>query len=355
MTTANLLYAVETEILSSIASALGHGAIGTAEWQADRLARMGVISKRALVLVSAYRAKVDAGTASEIEKAALDAVLAIDAKAFVARAKGASIKKLLGAINDPLIKANIEAWQSSARSQMNLAMAQMALNAGRVYSDIVSKTTLAVLTGAVDGHKALVQSIHEWSAQGIPSIVDKAGRRWTSEAYVNAVLRSNASRVANEVSLKRAEEYETDLVEVSSHPGSRPTHYDYQGQVFSRSGNSQKYPPLAETGWGDAGGIGGVNCGHILYPFWDGVSIARGPTQTEAENELLYQTSQDQRALERGIRSAKRELTVMEALGDKNGIWEAKQLIRDRQSEMRGFIEETGRTRRSGREQVYEL
>jgi hypothetical protein len=93
---------------------------------------------------------------------------------------------------------------------------------------------------------------------------------------------------------------------------------------------------------------------HILYPFWEGVSIQRGPTQTAEENELLYQTVQNQRALERAIRSAKRELAVVEKTGDKNAIWEAKQTIRDRQQEMRDFIDETGRTRQYGREQIYE-
>jgi hypothetical protein len=354
MTIAELLYSIETEIIVSIAKELKGGAIGTAEWQADRLARMGAISRRAAALISAYRQRVEEGTAQGIELSAIQATLKADARALAAKRSGALVKELPNAIVDPNILATIQAWQGSARSQMNLAMAQLAQNAGRVYSDIVSKTTLSVLTGAKSGTDALRQTIEEWSAKGVPSIVDRAGRQWTSEAYVNAVLRSNASRVASEVSLRRAEEYETDLVEVSSHPGSRPTHYEYQGQIFSRSGTSTKYPPLAETGWGDAAGVGGVNCGHILYPFWEGVSIAREPSMSESENETLYETSQEQRGLERNIRSAKRDLAVMEALGDKNGIFDAKATIREAQAAMRGFVEDTGRTRRREREQVYD-
>jgi hypothetical protein len=177
--------------------------------------------------------------------------------------------------------------------------------------------------------------------------------QWTSEAYVNAVLRSNASRAANESALARSEEYETDLVEVSSHPGSRPSHFGFQGNIYSRSGTSDKYPPLDSTGYGSAGGIGGVNCGHILYPFWEGVSIARGPTQTKEESTALYEESQNQRALERAIRSAKRELSVVEKTGDADAIKQAKQTIRDRQSEMRDFIGETGRSRLYPREGIY--
>ena len=354
MNPSELLYAVETEILKSIVSSLGRGAVGTSEWQADRLRRLGIITEKSSQMVAAYRARVLAGFDDEVERAAIEAALEVDARAAQAAKAGADVKDLLAAVKDPTLRATIATWQASARDQANLAMAQLAQNSGRVYSDIVSKTALSVVTGATDGHKALVQTIREWSAQGIPSIVDKAGRQWTSEAYVNAVLRSNTSRAANESALARAEEYETDLVEVSSHPGSRPSHYDYQGKVYSRSGTNQNYPALAETGYGDPAGIGGVNCGHILYPFWEGVSIERGPTQTKAENEALYAESQNQRALERSIRSAKRELSVMESLGDADGIKAAKQTIRDRQAQMREFIDETGRTRRPGREAIYD-
>ena len=354
MTPADLLYAAETEILKSIVSSLGRGAVGTAEWSADRLRRLGVITEKSSEMVAAYRARVLAGFDDEVERAAVEAALEVDARAAQAAKAGADVKDLLAAVKDPTLRATIATWQASARDQANLAMAQLAQNAGTVYSDIVSKTALSVVTGATDGHKALVQTIREWSAQGIPSIVDKAGRQWTSEAYVNAVLRSNTSRAANESALARSEEYGTDLVEVSSHPGSRPSHYDYQGKVYSRSGTNPNYPALSETGYGTAAGISGVNCSHQIQPHWEGVSIARGPTQTKAENDALYAESQNQRALERSIRSAKRELSVMESLGDADGIASAKATVRDRQAQMRVFIDETGRTRRPGREAIYD-
>ena len=358
MTPADLLYAAETEILKSIVSSLGRGAVGTAEWSADRLRRLGVITEKSSEMVAAYRARVLAGFDDEVERAAVEAALEVDARAAQAAKAGADVKDLLAAVKDPTLRATIATWQASARSQANLAMAQLAQNAGTVYSDIISKTALSVVTGATDGHKALVQTIREWSAQGIPSIVDKAGRQWTSEAYVNAVLRSNTSRAANESALARSEEYGTDLVEVSSHPGSRPSHFGFQGNVYSRSGTNPNYPSLDSTGYGDAAGIGGVNCGHILYPFWEGVSIERGPTQTAAENEALYVESQNQRALERSIRSAKRELSVAEKTSDPAArdelIAGAKQKIRDRQAQMREFIDETSRTRRYGREAIYD-
>lgn len=354
VTASDILYAVETEILRSIASALSRGAIGTAEWKADRLARMGVISRKAAELVGDYVESVHSGVASDVAESAMKAALEVDAKAFAAKKAGGDVKDLIDAVSDPVLKATIRKWQQSAQNQANLAMAKLAENAGTVYRDIVNRTTLSVVTGATDGRKALVQTIREWSEQGVPSIVDKAGRQWTTEAYVNAVIRSNTSRAANESALARGAEYETDLVEVSSHPGSRPSHYDFQGQVFSRSGTHPKYPPLSNTEYGEPGGIGSINCSHILYPFWEGVSIAREPAQSEAQNEAMYAESQNQRALERSTRSAKRELSVVQETGDMQAINEARQTVRDRQREMREFLDDTGRTRQYSREQVYD-
>lgn len=45
-----------------------------------------------------------------------------------------------------------------------------------------------------------------------------------------------------------------------------------QGQVFSRSGHSRKYPPFERTGYGTGAGLCGWNCRHSFYPFFEGLS-----------------------------------------------------------------------------------
>ena len=71
-------------------------------------------------------------------------------------------------------------------------------------------------------------------------------------------------------------------------------------------------------------------------------------------NQRAYLESQKQRYLERHIRAAKRALSVWEAKGDAKNADLARQTVRDRQKTMRDFIAGTGRTRRGGREQVYD-
>jgi len=61
----------------------------------------------------------------------------------------------------------------------------------------------------------------EWAQKGVPALIDKAGRQWSTEAYVGMVTRTMSNNIANEMQDERMNEYGVDLVEVSSHDGAR--------------------------------------------------------------------------------------------------------------------------------------
>lgn len=74
-----------------------------------------------------------------------------------------------------------------------------------------------------------------------------------------------------------------DLVEVTAHAGARPEHQLWQGKVYSRSGTSKKYPGLKEaTGYGTGPGLGGWNCRHSFFPYFEDIS-ERAYTDKELE------------------------------------------------------------------------
>jgi len=358
MNPVDLLYEAESEILSSIARLLKAGNIASAEWKMDRLQKLGGLTDHAAAVIRNYRDAIQAGALSQVEQAAMDALLESDKVFDAAKRAGATVANPLPFDADPAMQAMVKVWQNSARDQMNLAMAVMLQNSGQLYVDTINRTTAEVLSGAMTGREALVKSVREWAAQGIPSIVDKSGRQWTTEAYANTVIRSNTRRVTTEIQMERSREYGADLIEVSAHAGARPLCEPYQGRIYSLSGQSEKYPPFSETSYGEPAGLFGINCGHVQYPFFEGVSRETySPTATDAEkaeNDRIYKESQKQRAIERSIRDAKREVKVFEALGDGGALDQAKALVRDRQAVMREFIDDTGRTRQRGREQVYD-
>lgn len=95
-----------------------------------------------------------------------------------------------------------------------------------------------------------------------------------------------------------------------------------------------------------------VNCGHVFYPYIDGISKQKYKPYDKKKNSESYILSQEQRHLERNIRHAKREYEMMKAMGNEDGMRNAKALINQRQLQMREFISETGRGRKRDREQI---
>ena len=358
MSPVELLYEAENEILTAIARLLGRGSIASAEWKLDRLSKVGGLTDEAAAIIRRYRDAITNGALTEVEQAAMEQLAKSDKVFDAAKRAGATIASPLPADADSAIQTIIRIWQNSARDQMNLAMANLAINAGQLYADTINRTTALVLSGGTTGHEALVQTVREWAGNGIPAIVDRAGRQWSSEAYANMVIRTNVGRVSREVQFERSKEYGADLIEVSSHAGARPLCAPYQGRIYSLSGQSEEYPPFSSTSYGEPAGLFGINCGHFAYTYFPGISRQDyQPDETEeqkAENERVYKESQKQRAIERSIREAKRQAQVFDALGDRKAAAQARALISDRQAAMRAFIDETGRTRQRAREQIYD-
>lgn len=238
--------------------------------------------------------------------------------------------------------------------KFNMINSKVFYHVGDVYTDIITKASVEAMTGNVTIHQAMVNAVREVTRKGIPALITSDNRRLSLEGHIPTVLRAVRKNVIVDVESKMFDEYDIDLVEISSHLGSRPSHAPFQGRIFSRSGKSNKYPPLSITGYGAIDGlITGINCRHHMYPFVEGVSVKRYEPYDIKENTKAYKEQQQQRSLERAIRQAKKEKEVMMSAGasDKD-IQKANELIRKRQKAMRLFIKKTGRTRNRERERI---
>lgn len=353
--------AIEEEILINIAKLLakGKGLLDVTDdgesfqrWQTEKLAQLNSLTQANLITIAKYSGlSIDAITEA-LSTAGYEAVSEHEADLSEAAEKGLLIKP--PKVDESLaLEGVLLAYQRQARETFNLVNTTMLDQSQQAYLDILNETTAKVLTGTKTPRQALSETASRWADHGVPSLIDKADRKWSTEAYVSMVTRSMSNSVANEMQLARMDEYGADLIEISSHSGARPKCAAYQGRIFSRSGNHSKYRPLNSTSYGEPDGLRGINCRHIFYPFIEGFSKRTYKPYPAAENKKVYEESQKQRHLERNVRKAKRELAMMEALGDAEGIDKAKKKIRDRQKVMREFINETGRTRRYEREKAY--
>ncbi|MDR3256746.1 MAG: phage minor capsid protein [Endomicrobium sp.] len=124
-------------------------------------------------------------------------------------------------------------------------------------------------SGAFSAEQAIGNAVDSLTREGIHTIEYASGRNIMIEAGVRRAVVSGINRTACEVSLQRAEELGVDLVKTMEHLGARSEHALWQRQVFSLSGNGKYSDFYEETGCGEVDGLGGVNCRHSFYPFFE--------------------------------------------------------------------------------------
>lgn len=222
------------------------------------------------------------------------------------------------------------------------------------FLDILNKNTTAAVIGAESRQQALRKCVREFNDRGIPAFVDKAGREWTPEAYVNMAMRSTSNTMAAEIQMARADDYGINLVEVDSHSGARPKCARDQGKIFDRANKSDKYPHWNTSSYGEPDGLLGINCGHHIYPYREGISIRRYfPTEDMAANDKLYKEIQVQRALERDVRKQKRECMLYDQIGDKDAFKASAVVLKSKEAKLKHYVDGNDQLhRRKDREQV---
>lgn len=221
--------------------------------------------------------------------------------------------------------------------------------------NILNKGTASVILGAESRQQALRKTIKAFNDSGIPAFVDKAGRNWTPEAYVNMAMRSTSENTATEIQMARCEDYGIDLIEVDKHSGARPKCAKDQGKIWDRSNKSSKYPHWKDSSYGEPDGILGINCGHHAYPYIEGVSIRRYfPTEEMDKNDRLYKAIQKQRAFERDIRKQKRECMMYDEIGDEEAFKLSSAKLKMKEKQLKKYVDgNPDLHRKRDREQVY--
>lgn len=119
--------------------------------------------------------------------------------------------------------------------------------------------------------------------------------------------------------------------------GARPKCAKDQGRIFDTANKSTKYAHWRSSSYGDADGLLGINCRHQIYPFVDGVNTQTYFPYDQGENAKAYKLSQQQRQLERNVRSSKRECTSLDTLGDKDGFEKSSVKLKAQEAKLKSF------------------
>lgn len=367
---------LETQLMQNIARHLRDWdkPIDTDIWLMQKLAEIGKLNKENIRIIAQMSGLSMTAAERMLNEAAEEAIQSME-PGFRYLARRGLVEESVDAAKSKNVKQVMNSMRDQAKDSLNLTNTTMLYKAQESFKtlvqetskkalDIMNNNTAAVVTGASSRQQALRSTIRQFNEQGITGFVDKRGRNWTPEAYVNMCMRNTAKNVADEVQTARCLDHGVSLIEISSHSGARPKCAKDQGKIFDlkngsgiitdANGREIEYYPWNSSSYGDPDGILGINCHHHKFPFVPGVSIQRYfPTKDFEENDKLYKETQVQRALERNVRKQKRECMLYDTLGDKEAFDDAAVKLKSQEAKLKDYVDKHDfLNRRRDREQV---
>lgn len=212
-------------------------------------------------------------------------------------------------------RATLGEWNNYTRSTAQAAQ--------RLFLNECDLAYNKVMSGAVSYSRAVREAVEAAVSGGV--YVDyPTGRRDTIETATARAVRTGIAQAAGDISIKRMEEMDWDIILVSAHIGARTgdggqnpgNHLWWQGQFYSRTGRDKRFPDFYKsTGYGTGEGLCGWNCRHSVGSG-DGVNNPYKDIQT-ADNIRMEKLEQRQRLLERRVRKTKREVMGLQEAVEK--------------------------------------
>lgn len=211
--------------------------------------------------------------------------------------------------------ATLGEWRNMTRTTAQAAQRQFINECDMAYNKVMS--------GAVAYNQAVREAVEAAVSNGV--YVDyPTGHRDTIETATARAVRTGIAQAAGDISIKRMEEMDWDIILVSAHIGARTgdggqnpgNHLWWQGQFYSRTGRDKRFPDFYEhTGYGTGEGLCGWNCRHS-FGSGDGEN---NPYKDilNSDNYRMETLEKRQRLLERRVRKTKREVMGLQEAVEK--------------------------------------
>lgn len=344
---------IEKELLILIASKfdLYDSVGGSLEWWFRKLDQMGQLNEESIQIISAVSGKSEEYIKKSLEKVGYDSIdWNTYNKAYELGVIGVDPKN----IN---LSNVIQARVDEALKQVTLIRTSAVEGANLAYRKILDTAYLETSTGIYDYRTSVKRAMERMAENGITAATylrsDGREINYSIEGVVRRNVMSELINTAGKANELVAEELDAEYYATSQHIGARNTgvghqnHESWQNRVFKRIGQEIEYPNFKEvTGYGLVDGLCGVNCRHLFWPYFPGISSPLPNDIDTKENNRIYELEQKQRYLERKVRYAKRRVAVAEELKDEDMIVESKQLLRRRQAKVREFVKSNPELRR---------
>ncbi|MCG4305758.1 phage minor capsid protein [Enterococcus lactis] len=328
-------------------------------WQVNQLSKMGTLNDKVIDLLASYTGETQEAIEQLIKGNGVKIVDEIDRELERMVHKSIPVSDDVNKILDSLVRQTFQ----DLNNNVNQTLITTNFNENavmRAYQAILKQSTLESMTGLKTHEKAIRDNVYKMVDMGIKSgFVDKAGREWSMEAYSRTVIQSTSHRTFNDLRLKRMEDFDCVTALMSSHPSARKACATIQGDwvlVVPKNKAPDEFkhlPSIYDHGYGDPDGTQGINCKHILYSGRPDINTNNQPQYDADEAQENAEIQQKQRKLERDIRYQKKRMNAALELEDPETVQMCKQVIANKQKQLRELINEHGfLVRDYSREQV---
>ena len=215
--------------------------IPAAQHQRQKLRAMGMLESE----IEARLSAVSGRSREELRRLMTEAVersLTADAAVYAAAGMGEA---------DVLAAAGVDAVLRAGLAQTGGLFTNLtcttARTAAKQFEDALDRAWLQITSGGFDYSAAVRNAVKDLSRQGVKSIRYSTGHEDTLETAVRRAVITGCSQTAARAQLALMDEMGADLVEVTAHAGARPSHAQWQGKIYSRSGQSGKYPDFVSS------------------------------------------------------------------------------------------------------------
>lgn len=213
----DLYTGLETDLIANIAQYLKTGDVSSpsAQWKIQMLARLGALDKANIEVISQYAGVAPELLAEALESAALSAIEELE-PGFKKLARDGIVKRAAVPV-EKTMEAALKSYNRQARQSLNMvntimrykakAAAQKIINdtaqlaEKQSFLNMLNKAAGKAVTGVECRQAAMRQCIKEMTEKGIPAFVDRRGREWSPEAYINMDIRTTVSNTAHQAQL----------------------------------------------------------------------------------------------------------------------------------------------------------
>lgn len=218
-----------------------------------------------------------------------------------------------------------------------------------IYTNIVKDVSNSYIRGQLSFEQSLSKIINSYISNGLQSgYIDRAGRKWQIDTYMDGVLRNTYNKVFNDVRTSGMFENGIYTVKMSVVPNCALRCSNCQGRILDMrepENADSGYPSIYNFDYGLAGGTLGCNCRHSIIPYILDDENNK-PLKYTAKDEQNYKNTQKQRYYERVLRKKDRYYKVAKELNDKQNIAKYSNQIKATKSKLNDLISKTQNTSR---------